>query len=53
MKTSIISIIYFIIQAGLPVLFSANGFGVTTWQWWTLSIGIFLSYILGVIKGAD
>ena len=53
MKKSKSSIIYSIIQIGLPLLFSAKGFGVTTWQWWALSIGILISYIVGIIGGVD
>lgn len=53
MKNSICTIIYFIISIGLPMLFAANGFGITSWQWWCLEFGIFTSYIIGVIKGMD
>ena len=52
MKKNICSIIYFILILILPGIFTINGLGITTWQWWTLFLGMTTSYSLGIIIGS-
>jgi lysylphosphatidylglycerol synthetase-like protein (DUF2156 family) len=53
MKNIICNILYFIVIAGISILFTLNGFGVDTWQWWAQFVGIFVSHILGMLKMVD
>jgi len=53
MKNIICQIIYSILIIVLPLIFSINGLGITTWQWWTLFFGIFIAYILGMLRMVD
>ena len=53
MKNIICTILYLIVQMGLSILFTINGFGVDTWQWWALCLGIFSSYIIGMLRMVD
>ena len=50
MKNAICTTLYFILITGFPLIFTINGFGVKTWQWWTLTLGIFLAYIIGMAR---
>ena len=53
MKNVICTILYFILIIGVPVFFTLNGFGVTTWQWWAVTSSILVSYNIGVIRGMN
>ena len=53
MKNIICDTLYTVILLGLSLLFVFNGLGVATWQWWALFSGIFISYLLGILKGVD
>ena len=43
--------IFCILIIVLPKIFAMNGLGVDTWQWWALTLGIFISNIVGFIEG--
>lgn len=49
----IINILYFIFQITLLTTFSSNGLDITTWQFWTLFIGINTSHFLGMLRMVD
>ena len=53
MKNFICNTLYIILIMGISSLFTINGFGVTTWQWWVVAGSIFASYIIGVIRATD
>lgn len=53
MKNTIYNILYFILIIGLPLVFTMNGLGVTTWQWWTLTLGMCVCYVLGMLTIYD
>jgi hypothetical protein len=53
MKNMICNILYLILIVGIPALFSLNGFGIDTWQWWAVLLSIFISNLLGLLKMAD
>jgi hypothetical protein len=52
MKT-ISSILYFVVMTGMSLLFTLNGLGPDTWQWWAQFFGIFLAHILGMLRMVD
>ena len=53
MKNAICSILYLILIIVVPGIFSINGFGIDTWQWWTVSVSIFMAYLIGAIGTPD
>ena len=53
MKNIICTILYIIVLAGSSILFTLNGFGITTWQWWAQFSGIFIAHILGMLRMVD
>jgi hypothetical protein len=53
MKNFICNTLYIILVTGVPSLFTINGFGVTTWQWWVVAGSICASYIVGGIRATD
>jgi hypothetical protein len=38
---------------GSSILFTIDGLGVNTWQWWAQFSGIFIAYILGMLRMVD
>lgn len=53
MKNIICSILYIIVIAGSSLIFTFNGFGVDTWQWWAQFSGIFISHLIGMLRMVD
>ena len=53
MKDIICKILSTLLIIGLPVLFSCNGYGLDTWQYWAVFLGIFFSHILGMLRMVD
>ena len=53
MMKIISEVLYVILIIVLPMIFSLNGFGIDTWQWWTLLLGIFVAYVIGMLRMVD
>ena len=53
MKNLICQILYSLLIIVMPLIFSINGLGITTWQWWTLFGSIFFAYIIGMLRMMD
>ena len=53
MMNIICQVLYSILIIVLPMIFSLNGFGIDTWQWWTLFLGILAAYIIGMLRMVD
>ena len=53
MKNIICQIIFSLLIICLPMIFSINGLGIDTWQWWTLFLGIFVAYMIGMLRMVD
>ncbi len=52
MKT-ISGILSSVLIIGLPMLFAINGYGLATWQYWTVLGGVFFANILGMLRMVD
>ena len=53
MMKIISQVLYSIRITVLPMIFSLNGLSIDTWQWWTLFLGIFAAYIIGMLRMVD
>ena len=53
MKNIICSILYIAVMTGSSIVFTLNGFGIDTWQWWVQFSAILISHILGLIRAVD
>ena len=53
MKNIICKILSMALIIGFPLLFSINGYGIDTWQYWAVLSGIFVSHILGMLRMVD
>ena len=43
----------YVLMIGLPMLFAINGYGLDTWQYWTVLGGVFFANILGMLRMVD
>lgn len=53
MKNIICTILYFIVLMGVSILFTINGLGIDTWQWWAQFSGIFVAHLIDMLRMVD
>ena len=47
------TVLYFVVITGISLLFTFNGLGPDTWQWWAQFSGISAAHILGMLRMVD
>jgi hypothetical protein len=50
-KQFLCTLIFAIIEIGVPLLLAFSGIGYTHWQWWMVLLGIVFAYFIGLAQG--